>query len=113
MTTLPSSNPPSAKEQRAYDTSIGYNILVGACATVIVIGLLLAGAGNNMLIGWMTFAAIVGPLFLIISFIRNVTLISMTTSQPRKIYAIIATIVTGLLCFSCLLALLLPSLLRL
>lgn len=111
MTSLSPTTPPSKEEKRALNNSIGFNIIVLACTIILTIGTLLSIVdGENGFAGLMMSAVILGPLFLIISFIYNAALISKTTSPSRKIYAITATIITGLLGLSCVLVLIFNSL---
>ena len=111
MTDLSPTTPPSKEEKRALNNSIGFNIIVAVCIIVLAIGALLSLVDReNGLTGLMMSAVILGPLFLIISFIYNAALISKTTSPSRKIYAITATIITGLLGLSCVLVLIFNSL---
>lgn len=53
--------------------------------------------GQNGFAGLMMFAVLLGPIFLIISLFYNIALIFKATSSGRKLYAILASIITGLL----------------
>lgn len=77
-------------EEYAYKSSLTFNGIAGFFVLLLLIGVTFPSTGFGM------FAVILGPVFLIIAFIRNTTLIAKVTSKRRRIYAITASIITGL-----------------
>lgn len=82
------SNPET--EQYAFNSSITFNSLSGFFAILLIIGILVPSTG------WGIIAVILGPIFFIIAFVRNVTFAMKTVSKNRRTYAIIASVITVL-----------------
>lgn len=87
-----------APEDYAFHSSLIFNGIVG-----LYLLLLVAAEMYRALIGsypqttLMLVGGIIGPLFVVIAFFRNITLITKVTSRGRRIYVVLASLVTGLL----------------
>ncbi len=79
-------------EQYALNSSRIFNGIVVFFLMLILLALIFPESSA----GFGIFVGILGPPFVVIAFIRNVTLIAKVTSKGRRTYAIIASVITGI-----------------
>lgn len=84
-------------EQYAFDSSLVFNGIVAFSLLLILYGYIQSLVTGESSPGIGIIVGILGPLFLIIAFVRNITFIFKTWTRGRKIYAITASLITGAL----------------